>query len=295
MNKVNIYGGLGNQMFQYALKIALQSSGARSRISFRDFFVYQHHHGFELPLAFQLQLSVQERVKYWLLTNGKHLWKSKIVRKALHAGFYLKSRVFEKCVQEKQEFVADSSIFQIRDSRLIGTWQATGYFTSHEAEIRKQFKFNVPTDRKNLELMEEIRLNNSVAVHIRRGDYTKEEWRHSHMVFKNLSYYYNAIELFSDKMDSPIFYFFSDDVDWVKSNFKGQNFRFIDHNKNASSYMDMYLMSLCQGFIIANSTFSWWAAWLSDTPNKQVVMPQTWIKGAYTPGVFQEGWIIAAV
>tara|TARA_R110002020_G_scaffold474697_1_gene706775 strand:- start:1226 stop:2113 length:888 start_codon:yes stop_codon:yes gene_type:complete len=295
MNKVNIYGGLGNQMFQYAMAIGLKERGIDSRVSFRDFFLYNHHNGYELPLAFQIQMGKEERLKYWLLTKLTFLWNTKFVKKAVYIYFKFFTTVFERCVLEKEQFKFDDSVFGIRDSRLIGTWQSVDYFLGYEPKLREKFKFREPSDQFNVRLAEQIRDCNSVAVHIRRGDYTNSEWRNSHMVFKNLTYYKRSIELFSKRFSNPVFYFFSDDMDWVKENFNSENFRFVDHNRESSSYIDMYLMSLCSGFIIANSTFSWWAAWLSERQNKQVIIPNTWINGMQTPGIYPDGWNIEMV
>lgn len=295
MNKVSVYGGLGNQMFQYAMVVGLRAKGVDARISFRDFFLYHHHHGFELPVAFQLDLGRMGGFKYWLLKRGSYFWKSKIIKKLLVLYFRLGTGFLEKTVVEKKEFYFDEDIYKVRNSRLVGTWQSIKYFPKLRSELRDKLKFNLPTDSKNLSISEQIQNSNAVAVHIRRGDYTNEQWKGSHMVFKSLAYYSRSIEFFSRAFENPIFYFFSDDMDWVKSNFKGDNFKYVEHNQGSSSYIDMYLMSLCSGFIIANSTFSWWAAWLSEREKKHVIMPETWINGMETPGVFPKSWCVSGV
>ncbi len=292
MNKVNIYGGLGNQMFQYALTCVLNSKGIPSRISFRDFFFYKHHNGFDLSRAFNLELDTKNKLKLNVLNLGSFFWSVSIVQKLLYSLFQMYSLLFENIMKEKKEFSFDEEIFEISNSRLIGTWQSVKYLEGYEEFLRNKFKFKPPLDFENISLSKEIEKGNSVAVHIRRGDYTKSEWKNSHLVIDGPEYYLNAIDELSSKLINPIFYFFSDDIDWAKTNFKGSNFKFVEHNSNDKSYLDMYLMSLCSNFIIANSTFSWWAAWLSENPEKIVIAPNPWIKGLRTPEIYPDNWSV---
>lgn len=292
MNKVSIYGGLGNQMFQYALSCILNSKGIPSRISFRDFFFYKHHNGFDLSRAFYLDLGTASKIKLKILNSGSAFWSLSIIQKVLFYTFQFYSSLFENIINEEKEFSFDEEILKVSNSRLVGTWQSVKYLNGNEKLLRDKFKFKAPLDPININLSEEIRNTNSVAVHIRRGDYTKAEWRDSHLVIDGPEYYLNAIHKLSLELNDPEFYFFSDDIDWAKSNFKGSNFKFIDHNSNENSYLDMYLMSLCSHFIIANSTFSWWAAWLCSNPRKIVFVPSPWIKGLNTPEIFPDNWRI---
>jgi hypothetical protein len=104
-----------------------------------------------------------------------------------------------------------------------------------------------------------------------------------------MDYYRNAIAEFSD---DTRFLVFSDDIQWCKENFKGDNFHFIEGEKD---YVDLYLMSLCNNNIIANSSFSWWGAWLNNTPNKKVIAPKQWFgkaKQLNTKDLIPETWII---
>jgi hypothetical protein len=292
MNKVNIYGGLGNQMFQYALSCVLVSRGSSSKISFRDFFFYNHHNGFELSRAFYLDLGFMDKLKLKILKSGSSIWRISIVKKVMYYSFQLYSYLFEKIVNERIEFSYDEKVFDVSNSRLIGTWQSVKYLVGHEDMLKYKFKFKTPLDSINIGLAYEIQKNNSIAVHIRRGDYTKAEWRDSHLVIDGTDYYMKAIDFMISNLDNPVFYFFSDDMEWVKANFKATNFKFIDHNKGNMSYLDMYLMSLCSNFIIANSTFSWWGAWLSLNPNKKVIIPSPWIKGLDATEIYPDNWVI---
>jgi len=290
MNKVSVYGGLGNQMFQYAFNTVLKAQGVLSRISLLHFFVNSHHNGFELLNAFNIELNSTDRFKLYLLKKGKFLWKSRLIKSVITPVFYLFSDLFENRYLEKQEYHYDSNVFNVRNSRFLGTWQSVKYLDGHESIIKEIFKFRTPLDSINTKLAEEIGADNTVVVHIRRGDYLNPEYRNSHLVIETQDYYIDAIEFFSQKLVDPVFYFFSDDMNWVKDNFHGSNFKFVDHNDGDQSYLDMYLMSRSSKFIIPNSTFSWWAAWLASNPYKEVICPFPWIKGRDIQEIYPENW-----
>ncbi|MEB2782621.1 alpha-1,2-fucosyltransferase [Algoriphagus sp. C2-6-M1] len=295
MNKVSIYGGLGNQMFQFALAIVLDVEGIPTKISIRNFFVYNHHQGFELSKVFSVPLRPIDKVKIFLLEWGAPVWKLKLVRWFMSRFINIYNKYDNSKFNEKGEFIYDSTVFNVKNSMIIGTWQSEGYLINHEKLIKEVFNFNKPKDYKNSTLSKKIFDSNSVAVHVRRGDYTSMEWKSSHMVITDPKYYIDSIAKLRSKLVNPVFYFFSDDISWIKNNFKGDDFVFVSHNKNGNSYIDMYLMSLCKHFIIANSTFSWWAAWLSTNPDKLVIMPEPWLKNIQTPGIYPESWLPVSV
>lgn len=292
MNKVNIYGGLGNQMFQFSFMNMLDSKGFPSRISVRDFFLYNHHNGFELDRAFDIELAPLDRFKLKLLEAGSFLWANWLVNKVLALSFTVYSKFFERTFKEKREFNYDPDVFRESNIRYIGTWQSVNYFPQDPSFVKNLFRFKTPTDPINSALAGEIQTSNAVAVHVRRGDYTSPAWRSSHLVIDGPDYYRSAIGELSVKYHDLSFYFFSDDMDWVKRNFHAPNFTYVDHNLGPSSYLDMYLMSLCSKFIIPNSTFSWWAAWLSDHPDKEVYMPDPWIRGLKNPEIYPSNVIV---
>jgi len=117
--------------------------------------------------------------------------------------------------------------------------------------------------------------SNSVSLHIRRGDYLSK----SVEVFEplNLDYYYSGIEYFNNTIKEPHYFVFSDDIEWAKSNFvQSSSYTVVDYNGADKGYEDMRLMSLCKHNIIANSSFSWWGAWLNRNPDKNVLAPKKW-------------------
>jgi len=292
MNKVMIYGGLGNQMFQYALNVALNQKGNKSTISLSTFFYNFHHkNGFDLNNAFKLNLPFSIKFYYFLLRFGRIFYQNNISAKILERFITQYQKKTNHIYKEKEEFIYDGNVFKQDSSLLIGTWQAEEYFKDIREAVLKEFVFNQPKDSINKKLTKEIQNCNSVSIHVRRGDYFSADWANTHAVLKDENYYINSINYLNSKIENAHYYIFSDDISWVKQNLKFKRCTFIEHNTNKYSYIDMYLMSLCRHNIIANSTFSWWGAWLNKNPNKIVVTPKQWLIDKSCEGIFPPSWI----
>jgi hypothetical protein len=163
------------------------------------------------------------------------------------------------------------------DAYLLGYWLSAKYFQDSDSVIRSDFSFKITLTGQNAEIAAQINQMNAVSLHVRRGDYAKVSQTTANQGLCSLDYYYSAIKYVAERVDNPYFFIFSDDIAWVKSNLKTDfPFRYIDHNQGIESYNDMRLMSLCKHNIIANSTFSWWGAWLNSNPDKLVVAPKAW-------------------
>ncbi|MDD3060131.1 MAG: alpha-1,2-fucosyltransferase, partial [Sulfurimonas sp.] len=130
---------------------------------------------------------------------------------------------------------------------------------------------------EDIKLKEEIQSSNSVSLHVRRGDYVSNKNATSYHGVSSLDYYYNAIETISKKISNPILYIFSDDIPWVRENLiVSLPIVFIENTNTDRPFEDIYLMSLCKHNIIANSTFSWWGAYLNSNLEKNVIAPKKW-------------------
>ncbi len=153
-----------------------------------------------------------------------------------------------------------------------GFWQDERYFNAIRQRVIEVFKFR-DIDECNLAVAEELKNCNSVSLHIRRGDYITYGFP-----IVDVEYYKRAIEYVSDRILNPVFYVFSDDCCAAESLMRniGVGYILITHNKGNDSYKDMYLMSQCQHNIIANSSFSWWGAWLNQNKDRIVVAPRNW-------------------
>jgi hypothetical protein len=252
-------GGLGNQMFQYALYLSLKQSGRKVKM---DTSLYSHlrmHNGFELEKCFAIQT---KNINY----SSFKLFRLRIL---------LKFKPYLVLYQDKGSF--DQQVFLTKCPYVHGYWQSEKYFSQIQSMIKKSFMFR-GIDVKNDLIATEIRSSNSVGLHIRRGDYLKSS---SYVNICNTSYYNRAVNTLLDKMDNSkdaVFYVFSDDKIYAEQFVRKLNvsYKMIKINDAQNSYLDMFLMSQCKHNIIANSSFSWWGAWLNNCPKKIVIAPKIW-------------------
>jgi hypothetical protein len=172
----------------------------------------------------------------------------------------------------------DPDFFAVPDNvYLEGYWQSENYFKTIENAIKSEFTLKEDPDPQNALLSEKILGSNSVSIHIRRGDYVHNPVTFDYHGVCSLEYYHSAIDTIAKKISNPHFYIFSDDSLWVKQNL-GINYphTYVTHNQGLKDYMDLWLMKLCRHHIIANSSFSWWGAWLCSNPGKIVIAPKQW-------------------
>ncbi|MBV5315328.1 MAG: alpha-1,2-fucosyltransferase [Prolixibacteraceae bacterium] len=290
-NIISMYGGLGNQMFQYVLYLYLKNEHIDTKISFSNFLLQKHHNGIDIARAFKLNLSLKNKILFFITEYCEFIIYNKYSQ-------YLIRRIIPKVKTEKlkiyiekKEFVKDNNIINLRQSLIIGTWQSLLYFQNIENRIVENFVFCDPRDKRNEEIVARIKMSNSVSIHVRRGDYLNSNWSLTHNVIKNTRYYTEAIKFIKNHVSEPTFFIFSDDISWTKENLQIPNAIYVDHNKNKYSYIDMYLMSICKNNIIANSTFSWWGAWLNQNKNKIIITPKVWIKEINCCELIPNDWI----
>jgi len=175
---------------------------------------------------------------------------------------------------------------------LDGYWQSENYFKDIKNIIIKDFTIKFEPDKKNKSMLKKIRNLNSVCIHIRRGDYIDNEQTNKYHGCCSLKYYYNAIEMIIEKVKNPTFFVFSDDSQWTKENLKLEYPAVYDNiNSPKKGYEDLRLMSNCKHFIIANSSFSWWGAWLSNNHNKIVCAPKRWFRTKDEGDIVPKSWI----
>ena len=269
-----IIGGMGNQMFQYAAGRALSLQlGQPLRLDISCFVGYGLHHGFELHRVFNCQSEIADesdlrRILGWQYSSGIR----KLVARQRLAMFRNNGFIVEPYFHYWPDI---KNVPQ--DCYLDGYWQSERYFKDVASVIRADFTFKTSLANRNAEIAEHIGQLNSVSLHIRRGDYATDPNTNATHGLCSLDYYRKAVQFVADRIRHPHFFVFSDDIAWVKDNLKiDLPCRYIDHNYDSESYNDMWLMSLCQHHIIANSSFSWWGAWLNPSPEKIVVAPKKW-------------------
>lgn len=229
---------------------------------------YPLHNGFELENIFNLSLKKASPFTLKLYDPAVRTWHIRKLRQILKL-----KKAYEI---EKDPFLFDEEKLKANGSKLyFGYWQNQRYFIDIEEEIKSSFQFKNELSEKNETYLHSIRQSNSISVHIRRGDYIGHE---SLGGLCSLEYYQNAIAIIQAKIESASFFIFSDDMEWCKNNLLlPANTTFVEGNKGQNSYVDMQLMSNCKHNVIANSSFSWWGAWLNQNLEKIVIAPGKWI------------------
>ncbi len=272
MVSVCFQGGLANRMFQYALYRSLISQGWDASIDNHNFRPRERmtFEAVNIKDAFpniSIKYTPKNKFRFSLTTGHKGVilrWLTSLMTKEQ----YVFEPMFKYC----------PSIFELitDNSELIGLWQTEKYFCDIADDIRKQFSFMPFTDEKNISVSNKMKYENSVAIHIRKGnDYTSDKlWDNTCPT----DYYYRAINYIKDHINAPHFYLFTDNIEWVKGNLKDFEYTIVDWNpiKGIYNYRDMQLMSCAKHNIISNSTYSWWGAWLNPNKDKIVVAPKIW-------------------
>jgi hypothetical protein len=267
-------GGLGNQMFQYAVGRHLAHlHGTELKLDISMFDNYEWHDYSLKPFNILENFATNEEV-----TAMKHKEKLKFewpdwLRRVLKNGFnYTSKHIREKHIHY------DSSILTLpANVYLEGYWQSERYFKDIEQLIRREFRVKSRPEGKNLTLAKRISESESISLHIRRGNYVTDEKTNKFHGTCSFEYYYNCLELLKRRISNPHVFLFSDDPEWVNDKIKlPYQTTVVDHNDVHKDFEDLRLMSQCKYHIIANSTFSWWGAWLSEYKQKIVFCPRRW-------------------
>ncbi len=279
MRLIKMTGGLGNQMFIYALYLQMKKRFSSVQIDLSDMVHYKVHHGYEMNRIFNLP-------KTEFCINQK-------LKKVLEFLF------FKTILERKQNgsLEAYTKNYTWPFIYFKGFYQSEKYFSEIKDEIRQAFTFNLNiANAQSLEMMKQIDADDkAVSLHIRRGDYLQPKHWESIGCVCQLPYYQNALSELEKRIPNPSYYVFSDDIDWVKENIPLENATYINWNKGEDSWQDMMLMSHCRNHIICNSTFSWWGAWLNPREDKVVIIPEKWFNHSEAPYIYPDGWIKTAI
>jgi hypothetical protein len=289
-----IEGGLGNQMFQYAAARALAKRlrahvvldctlpQPRQRRFVLDRYpicatvtrngplkVPTHHFRLRGTLGRRITDDFHRLVPRYVSVDGKRF------------------KVFE----EQAWFAFDPRFETLAGSTyLIGWWQSYRYFESIADAVRSEFRSPVTPSASNQRWRERIRQTNSVCLHVRRGDYLEPAAFELFGICQP-AYYANAIHQMRERVDNPVFFVFSDDLTWCRENLAANDVVFVDANPCEEAVDELHLMAACRHQIIANSSFSWWAAWLAQHPTQVVIAPYPWFTRKPAPDLLPERWI----
>ena len=273
-----INSGLGNQMFQYAAAKSLASHLNTPLLL--DISWYHASESAQTPRAFELNVypEIQESIASPEMINELIRPASVgIVNKIKHRLNRMRA-VHRQWAFVEPHFHFYPSFFEARNSvYLSGYWQSEKYFLPIADQIRQTFTLNIPEADVNFNVLKRIQSVNAISIHVRRGDMIKNpDVAHVHGSC-NLDYYQRAMKLIEKSVNEPVYFIFSDDTDWCKENLKSMHpLEFITGNEEDRAFWDIQLMRNCKHHITANSSFSWWGAWLNPSASKKVISPLRW-------------------
>ena len=276
-------GGLGNQLFQYAAGYAIAE-----RLN-TNLFLYFHIN--------ECDTKRDQIIKE--LVSDIHWLEFKQLKPFIPHSFISKFKqrilpVNKRSFFKERDFTFDDRVLNISDNTLInGYWQSEDYFSRVSDKVRDTILSKLNTIELDKSILNNLTLENSISLHVRKGDYLIFPYSDYYYELQS-EYYERALECLSSKIAFSKIFVFTDDVNWVNEHLKiGFDFQIVSQTFTKSVLEDMRAMSLCNHHIIANSSFSWWSAWLSQNPNKQVVAPLNWFKSVRksTKNLIPERWL----
>lgn len=265
---IKVMGGLGNQMQQYALYEKFKSIGKDAKL---DISWFEDDSVQEKVLARRsLELKQFEFLQFDTCSAGEKeavLGKDGFIYKLGRKVFPSKNKLFYESGMYHPE------IFDLLDAYLEGYWACEKYYYDIMPLLQEKIRFPESKNLQNINAKKQMKTENSVSIHIRRGDYLDPE---NEAVFGGIctdSYYEAAETYIRDRIPAPHFYLFSDDTAYLHKKYSGEEYTIVDWNKGNDSFYDMDLMSCCRHNICANSTFSFWGARLNKTKDKITIRP----------------------
>ena len=287
-----LMGGLGNQMFQYAAGRAL---------------ALRHRTVLKLDLSFFETTSPGNTARKFLLDRFPIVAERastsdfpcledtspSLVTRAGNAWLRMTGRQCRSVLLDFDHSIKHSFFLAPDQSYLVGYWQSEAYFHNIRDSLLHEFIIDTDDTEMNAKTARLIGTTCSVAIHFRRGDYVEAGESASYHGLCSLEYYQRATEIMAKAVHDPHFFIFSDDPGWVRGNFDiPYPCTLVDHNRPDEPVGDLGLMSLCKHQIIANSTFSWWGAWLNTNPGKNIIAPKRWFAcDNIQPGLIPGAWI----
>ena len=272
---LHIQGGLGNQLFQYAAarhlckrlhtKLYIDISPLQNDLYGRSYRL--NHFNVKVLPANNMNMQI------WNRFNGTSLLShitTKVATNLPKSMRYISVR--------EQQFHFDDSFFHLRGNvSLQGYYQSLRYFEPIEILIRDELTLKEEPTLQSRQIAAEMQESNSISLHVRRADYITDPGASKVFAIQTVEYYQQAIMEMRAQIKEPHFFIFSDDMEWCRQNlFLEKNAIYVDHNGVDRDYEDIWLMGQCKHHIIANSSFSWWGAWLGNNPEKRVIAPKRW-------------------
>ena len=280
---IQLSGGLGNQMFQYALYLQLKAQGRKVKIDDRTEYQGSNSRNIQLPF-FHTEYEIASRHEIDLMTDS-----------FMDPFHRIKRKVFgrKRVAYHEKGNSYNSEVFQFNTMYMEGCWQSEKYFKdSREVlcstlTLRDEYR-----TEKERAYLSRINMVQSVGIHIRRGDYLASEVQDLYGNICTEEYYRKAICEVKKNMPEAEFFVFTNDIDWARANISDKNFTIVNCSTEETGYLDMDLMSHCKHNIIANSSFSWWASYLNPNPDKMVIAPKIWLNGRDCSDIYRSGMLV---
>jgi len=296
MIEINIQGRLGNQMFQYAFARSLQEKKGGEAInlcfihdadSLKNFHTKYHTYNTLHPSILQKNIIIIFHLAKKILKIDyrnrwkEHLFELKYQRILNFFGIYWLTQGYY-----------DFPIRNFKNTILVGHFESSKYFEAIKEQLIEEFTPKHPLVKTNFDLYEKIKSSESVCIAIRRGDYVNNEHVKKNSLICTVNYFKKAIKIMQEKISNPVFFVFSDDIEFVKNNMGFESNSFIYENGNNPVWETMKLMYSCKHFIISNSTFHWWAQYLSRNEDKIVIAPSRWRNYKCKLDIYEPNWIL---
>lgn len=264
---IHVMGGLGNQLYQYAMYEKLKYFGKQVKL---DLHAYETENTDEKEWR-NLELTWLKDLKYETCTKEE---RTTFLDNRMSLQDKVRRKLFgrkNKTIKETKSYMPE--IFDMDEIYLYGYWTCEKYYEDIIPLLQEKIQFKPSECYKNVECMEQMKHENAVSIHIRRTDYLTVADGKRYMGICTDAYYQAAMQYICEHVQNPVFYIFSDDVEFARAHFKQEHMRIVDWNTGKNSLYDMQLMSCCKHNICANSTFSMWGARLNRNPNKIMLRP----------------------
>ena len=292
MIMLRLIGGLGNQMFQYACgRMLAQTHQTALKLDISNYADDPLRHYSLGCFNLKAELATPKEIQH---IGGSLLAKNTLRRSIAKKLEQLKPYYRRRFIHE-QGFGFDANILQAPNNICLynGYWQSEQYFRTIQTMIRQELSIKHKLSGNNAQVAEHIYSTEAISIHVRRGDYATNLTVQQQHGILDAAYYQKSLEHLTQYTQKPVLFIFSDDVAWCKANLQlAADTYYVDNNNDVHNYEDLRLMSLCKHHIIANSSFSWWGAWLNSNPAKQVCAPKQWFKttNRNTHDIIPDSW-----
>jgi hypothetical protein len=296
-------GGLGNQMFEYAAGRSLAlKTGSRLVLDASVFTLPVERRAYALDgygLAAEVRFDGyayppgRPMVRFPATQRSRWIDRATDLFLATVGPLGHKARDMTFSVFTERSFDFDPRFCQRGpQTYLVGYWQSERYFADIAGVVRQELTYRREPDAANAQWLARIRASNAVCVHVRRGDYLLTA-HFEHHGLCSADYYRRAVRLIREREANPQFFVFSDDWQWCREHLADSDMAIVDANKPGAGQDELRLMAACRHHVIANSSLSWWGAWLSTSGGQIVVAPKPWLsKTPDTPDLFPAGWVV---